>query len=125
MLTQTHAQWIFALLTRVEEGISADDMSQLRMLARACMGLLKLVRERGKTSGEAQDIADGVIAEADDMSVSDDSQEQDASGRDSTKSVDPYAPFNEPACWIVVSAIADFWAQRDLWMDAEMILSRR
>src|ERR1700733_7803407 len=35
---EAHARWIFALLSKVEDHISADDMSLLRNLARACLG---------------------------------------------------------------------------------------
>jgi hypothetical protein len=42
--TELHARWMFALLSRVEEHVSADDMNLLRNLARACLGLLKDVR---------------------------------------------------------------------------------
>ena len=51
--TESHARWMFALLSRVEEHIYADDMNLLRNLARACLGLLKDVpcRQRmGETS---------------------------------------------------------------------------
>ncbi|CAL1701147.1 unnamed protein product [Somion occarium] len=40
-MTETHARWMFALLSRVEDYVSADEMSLLRSLARACMALLK------------------------------------------------------------------------------------
>ncbi|KAK0468132.1 uncharacterized protein EV420DRAFT_1626088 [Desarmillaria tabescens] len=42
-LVEVHAQWIFFLLTRVNDYISADDMSSLRSLARACLALLKVL----------------------------------------------------------------------------------
>lgn len=38
---ETHARWIFALLTKVDDYVSADDMSLLRTLARACIAVLK------------------------------------------------------------------------------------
>ncbi|KAJ7904716.1 hypothetical protein B0H14DRAFT_3851096 [Mycena olivaceomarginata] len=40
-VTQTHARWIFVLLSRVDDYISADDMHLLRNLARAYLALLK------------------------------------------------------------------------------------
>jgi hypothetical protein len=43
-ILESHARWMFALLAKVEDFISADDMSQLRSLARACLELL--VRRR-------------------------------------------------------------------------------
>ncbi|KAJ7498725.1 hypothetical protein FB451DRAFT_1202843 [Mycena latifolia] len=39
-VTQTHARWIFVLLSRVDDYISADDMHLLRNLARAYLALL-------------------------------------------------------------------------------------
>lgn len=47
--TESHARWIFALLSRIDEHISADDMSLLRNLARACLGLLKVIKRRQKS----------------------------------------------------------------------------
>jgi hypothetical protein len=41
-LTQMHARWIFALLARVDDHITADDMNQLRNLARGALELLKI-----------------------------------------------------------------------------------
>ncbi|KAJ7228468.1 hypothetical protein GGX14DRAFT_613018 [Mycena pura] len=40
-VTQTHARWIFALLSRVDDYLSADEMHLLRSLTRAYLGLLK------------------------------------------------------------------------------------
>ncbi|KAJ7180303.1 hypothetical protein C8R43DRAFT_972551 [Mycena crocata] len=40
-VTQTHTRWIFALLSRVDDYISADDMHLLRNLARAYLAFLK------------------------------------------------------------------------------------
>lgn len=40
IILESHARWMFALLTKVEDFISADDMSQLRTLARACLELI-------------------------------------------------------------------------------------
>ncbi|KAF9534732.1 hypothetical protein CPB83DRAFT_211992 [Crepidotus variabilis] len=37
----SHARWIFALLSRVEDNVFADDMNLLRNLARACLGLIE------------------------------------------------------------------------------------
>ncbi|KAJ7240342.1 hypothetical protein B0H12DRAFT_1135033 [Mycena haematopus] len=40
-VTQTHARWIFVLLSRVDDYISADEMHLLRNLARAYLAFLK------------------------------------------------------------------------------------
>jgi hypothetical protein len=46
-LTETHARWIFALLSRVEDYVTADDMSLLRSVARSCLSLLKRELQKG------------------------------------------------------------------------------
>jgi hypothetical protein len=46
-LTETHARWIFVLLSRVEDYITADDMSLLRSVARSCLSLLKRLLQKG------------------------------------------------------------------------------
>jgi|SRR6267154_2594276 len=48
VILESHARWMFALLAKVEDFISADDMSQLRSLARAC---LELLDRRRKAAG--------------------------------------------------------------------------
>jgi hypothetical protein len=40
-LSNAHAQWIFGLLTQVEDHLSGDDMCTLRNLVRACIQLLR------------------------------------------------------------------------------------
>ena len=55
--TESHARWIFALLSQVDEHVSADDMNLLRNLARACLGLLKDMRGRSLSSQGMGEIA--------------------------------------------------------------------
>ncbi|KLO18065.1 hypothetical protein SCHPADRAFT_820397 [Schizopora paradoxa] len=33
-------------------------------------------------------------------------------------------PVDEKACWLIVTAVLEFWVQRDLWMDAENLLRK-
>ncbi|KAL4249112.1 hypothetical protein ABKN59_005782 [Abortiporus biennis] len=93
-MSETHARWIFALLSRVEDHISADEASLLRNLARSCIALLKQHVEHPPTS------------------PSDESPSPSMSTRMSDRS-----------CWIILTAIIGTWAQRDLWMDAETALA--
>jgi hypothetical protein len=117
---------MFSLLSRVDEELSADDMSQLRMLARACIGFVKLKRDREIAREANESSPNGTNQDAGDMSMSDGSVDDggDVSPRGSgvVGEIEPHAPFDERACWIIVTAIADFWAQRDLWMDAKSLL---
>lgn len=94
-ITETHARWVFVLLSRVDDYISADETSTLRSLARGCVGLIKERRTAASTesaSGEDSQASSGTIAEA--------------------------------SCWIIVTAVIGVWAQRDLWQDAEVMLSK-
>jgi len=45
--TESHARWIFSLLSRIDDFISADDMNLLRNLARACLALLEQIKQKG------------------------------------------------------------------------------
>lgn len=93
--TESHARWIFSLLSRVGDYISADDMNLMRNLARACLALLK---ETKKT---------------------------DTSASSSSRSDSTFpSRIGESSCWIIITIVADFWKQRDLWIDAEDTLSR-
>lgn len=41
VISVSHGQWIFALLTKVEDQLSADEMNLMRNLARACLWLIQ------------------------------------------------------------------------------------
>jgi len=58
-ITQTHARWIFVLLSRVDDYISADDMHLLRNLARAYLALLKDLIHSKPEDGSEEDINPG------------------------------------------------------------------
>ncbi|TFK28899.1 hypothetical protein FA15DRAFT_664999 [Coprinopsis marcescibilis] len=90
-----HARWIFALLSRVDDYVSPDDMNLLRNVARACLALLKLLIE--------QRIMPRI---------------------GSSRSATIEDRMTERSCWILIAIIVHVWKQRDLWMDAESILSQ-
>jgi hypothetical protein len=97
-IPDSYARWIFALLSRVDDFVSADDMSLLRNVARACISVLKeSVRTRIKARG---------VGELRMLNV--DNGEAHSMG--------------ERSCWIVVCVIIGVWAQRDLWIDVEASL---
>jgi hypothetical protein len=95
-VTPTHLRWIFALLARVEETPSADDMAHLRSLARGCVGLIKVAPDDTRTS---------------------------ANSSSSTQEEDGTTQAFAAGCWMVVGAVAGAWSQRDLWQDAEEALA--
>lgn len=78
---------MFSLLTKVEDTVSADEMSLLRNLARACLGIVK---KRKDVNSECVGTVDAI---------------------------------SDASCWIIFTAIASFWGQKDLWMDAETTMS--
>ncbi|GBE80017.1 hypothetical protein SCP_0212190 [Sparassis crispa] len=94
--THTHARWIFILLSRVEDYVSADETSLLRNLARACMSLIKenMIRRTVSIETASPDEATPV-----DISM------------------------DERSCWLIITAIVGIWGQRDLWVDAEEMLA--
>ena len=96
-ITEVHARWIFVLLSRVEDHISADDMHLLRNLARALLALLKELKKKSAAQNSVLDQADN-------------------------KGIEQFI-ISETSCWIVISAVAEFWCQKDLWMDAESMLA--
>ena len=94
---EAHARWIFALLSKVEDHVSADDMSMLRNLARACLGLLReSIQARTSTAG----IPTANLGDRKEENLF----------------------MSEQSCWIIVCTITRVWAQRDLWTDAEDML---
>jgi hypothetical protein len=101
-LTETHSRWIFALLSRVDDLLSADDINLLRNLARAALALLKqLIQTRARSTDEEGPSHSGA--------------EEGAGGAKILMS--------ERSCWMVVCAVAGVWEQRDLWADAETMLT--
>ncbi|CDO68141.1 hypothetical protein BN946_scf185003.g13 [Trametes cinnabarina] len=96
-ITQSHARWMFTLLSRVDDWITSDETSLLRNLARACISYM--VERRRRRAAVSKEVDAEEVAE--DASVLDDA-----------------------SCWMIVSAITGMWGQRDLWMDAEDLLGK-
>ncbi|KAF7798895.1 hypothetical protein EIP86_010123 [Pleurotus ostreatoroseus] len=95
-ISETHARWMFVLLSRVDDYITADEQSTLRTLARGCMSLIKERIQEHSTPSE---------------------------GSSSAESNDAGRTIGVSACWMVVTAITGVWGQKDLWIDAESMLS--
>lgn len=100
-ITQNHARWIFSLLTRLDDRLLGDELNELRNLARAIIRYLKDIKEgSGGHTDEIGAVSVGTNWVGD---VGD-------------------APMDQAACWMIVTAVANFWGQKDLWMDAEVAL---
>jgi hypothetical protein len=95
----SHGRWIFALLTKIEDQLSADEMNLLRNLARACLGLIQRYRGRRAKSNAALE------------------------GVSSPALVENTTHMSDASCWMIFAAIAGYWSQRDLWADAETTLA--
>jgi Survival motor neuron (SMN) interacting protein 1 (SIP1) len=100
-ITETHARWIFALLSCIESDISANDMSLLRCLARAAITLLKYLTKQRSQMKNVSSIQGG-----DDL------------GRQGDCGL-----MRESSCWMVICAVVGVWGQHDLWMEAEAMLA--
>lgn len=94
-----HGRWIFALLTKIEDQLSADEMNLLRNLARACLGLIQRYRgRRAKNDAALEGVASPAL-------------------------VGNTTHMSDASCWMTLAAIAGHWCQRDLWADAETTLA--
>ena len=154
-ITETHARWIFVLLSRVEDYISADDMSLLRNLARASLALLKvLLRKRNLENNGEEICRKGHSPSLPDAASASDhlpTRPHPQSPSTSSKPLSPTSPQSRPSimsaagqgfpsprrqagaerdadisersCWIIITAIAGIWGQRDLWMDVDSVLA--
>lgn len=95
-ITETHGRWMFALLSRVDDYLSADEMSTLRSLARGCMGLIKDRLQRRDAQAAPDVEAVGAV---------------------------DFPSIGETSCWLIIAAVVGLWGQRDLWQDAESMLA--
>ncbi|KZT36718.1 hypothetical protein SISSUDRAFT_1049558, partial [Sistotremastrum suecicum HHB10207 ss-3] len=98
----SHARWIFALLIKVDEHLTSDDISFLRELARACLEVIgDSYRELPSTSQSDEQDEEGELTET-------------SARKPDFRETGPW--------WSVVAAVASIWGQKDLWMDAEEII---
>ena len=114
--TDTHLRWVFAILTRIDLFCSADEISCLRSLARACLLLISVVRRRktGSPLLSAQhDHADKTTETA--------TSRTETHASPSNSEGDP-KNLSECSMWLVICAVTSIWGQWDLWNDAEETL---
>jgi len=97
-LTETHARWMFSLLTRISDFVSSDDMNLLRNFVRACISLLGALVQKRVSSGGPEEYEKPCFAETSASSIS------------------------EQSCWIIISIAIGVWAQWDLWDDVQTTL---
>src|SRR5579863_6524175 len=113
--TDVHMRLIFALLTRIDLFCSADDMSCLRSLARACLALIAVFRHR---KAETASLSNSAHDEPADITT-----EIDSSGTQSratpVSSEGDSKTLSECSIWLVFCAVTSIWGQRDLLSDAE------
>jgi hypothetical protein len=114
--TDVHMRWVFALLTRVDLFCSADDISCLRNLARACLALISVVRRSKLRSPPLSAHRE----------LMDNSTETEASTKETNVALltlegDP-RNLSECSMWVIFCAVTSIWGQRDLWDDAEETL---
>ncbi|KAF9790477.1 hypothetical protein BJ322DRAFT_1118091 [Thelephora terrestris] len=96
-LTETHAKWMFALLTRISDFVSSDDMNLLRNFVRACISLLGALVQKRVSSGGPEEYEKFCF-------------------------VEQTTVISEQSCWMIISIAIGVWAQRDLWGEVESTL---
>ncbi|KAI5114763.1 hypothetical protein M0805_009279, partial [Coniferiporia weirii] len=83
-LSQVHACWMFALLSRVDAQLTSDELSNLRSLARACLAFIKdLNKNYTSDGGPSSGVLRNWVGDA------------------------AEAPMDERACWIIVAIITE------------------
>jgi len=123
---ESHARWIFALLARVDLFCTADEMNNLRGLARACISLVRARRqdalqdERPVSGPSGHGTSVKATVAATNSGVS--SEPPLGVAADVSTSKSGTKAMSEVSCWMTVSAIVIIWGQRDLWGDAEEAL---
>lgn len=98
-ISVSHRRWIFALLTKIEDQLSADEMNLLRSLARACLALVQRYRGEHAKNNELFEGASSPVV------------------------IENTTRMSDASCWMVFAAVAGHWGQRDLWADAEATLA--
>ena len=96
-LTETHARWMFSLLTRIGDFVSSDDMNLLRNFVRACISLLGALVQKRVSFGGPDEYEKLCFSETS-------------------------AAISEQSCWMIISIAIGVWAQWDLWDDVETTL---
>ena len=116
---ESHARWIFALLTRVDSWCTADEMSGLRALTRACLSLLRVRRPRNErvtspTPGDATPSKE----DSDEVPMVDPTSTKQGLGSADSEGQNCSLEMSDASIWLITCAVAGFWGQRDLWDDA-------
>lgn len=95
--TSHEAHWILSLLARAESLLAGDDISSLRILVRTVLSLVEESDKQQQAKEAKREAARGGPRTMEERSR----DEEDAEGR--------------AHCWMIVAAVAEGWAQRDLW----------
>lgn len=95
--TSHEAHWILSLLARSESLLAGDDISSLRILVRTVLGLVEESDKQQQAKEAKREAARGGPRSMEERNR----DEEDAEGR--------------AHCWMIVAAVAEGWAQKDLW----------
>lgn len=98
-----HARWVFALLAKLDGRLVGDEISTLRVLARA--GIERVVHERYRRAVK--------------KSLRKQQQPQASDGNDGGEVM-----MSEMGAWMIVCAVSSIWGQHDLWDDARADLAK-
>ncbi|PVG03474.1 hypothetical protein CPB86DRAFT_793403 [Serendipita vermifera] len=110
-----HQRWMFHLLGLLDEHLDGNDMSTIRMVARACIRFIKAAVDRNLPAMPIDE----------DPSADPTEPRPNESGPKSNQRPEAPSPFKRlGGYWMVIAAVVGIWGQRDLWDEAREQLSQ-
>jgi Survival motor neuron (SMN) interacting protein 1 (SIP1) len=113
-----HQRWMFALLGMLESQLVGNDISTLRVLARAAIRLVQVITKDDVNPVQEADGPPGVSDVEGVVNGRDDEEASPAAAAKAGRAQSTIA-----GCWMVVAAIVGIWGQRDIWDEAREALS--
>jgi hypothetical protein len=118
-----HQRWMFALLGVLDSELVGNDVSTLRVLARAAIRLIQLLAKDDVNAAPPSEDILGGGGGGDTVDPEGVAVVRDASPTFTANVNDGGAQSTMAGCWMVVAAIVGVWGQRDIWDEAQEALS--
>jgi hypothetical protein len=106
-MTAVHQRWMFCLLGRLDDNLVGEDISTLRILARACIRLIVTRIQQSSSTGSVQEHTRTLSAGLESDALTSGVPEGSGSG----------------GYWMVIVAIVGVWGQFDIWEEAKQSMS--
>jgi hypothetical protein len=106
-MTAVHQRWMFCLLGRLDDNLVGEDISTLRILARACIRLVVNQIQQSSPTRSVKNHARTLSAGLESDALTSEVPECSGSG----------------GYWMVIAAIVGVWGQFDIWEEAKQSMS--